>query len=301
MGKVVPISDRWVFKSNRFLKAGLDWTTQMHRVVLMLISQIDRTQEDFGVQRVHISEIEEASGIENPNLYSEGPSIAQALLSQRVEVHTKPEDYDAYNLLSACRYVSGKGYIEARFNPDMREFLLGLKERYTKYLLQQVMQLSSPYSMRIYEILAMYRGIGWVDITVEELRRMFKLEDKYQRWRDLRRYVIESAQDELKEKCDLYFTFAEIRQGRRVTAVKFKIHQRDEQQAAPPQVRRLQSTDDRDAFEVWYDALPVDEQAAFDGQVKAHMQGQPEDLRLWEREMMVEQTRRELWRKAVAE
>lgn len=290
------IPARWVYKSNALIKARYDWTTNVHRVVMILVSQLDREQVEFGYQRVYASEVRSLAGISTHNIYAVMADVAKGLLDLKIEVRRSKNSYSGFNLFSDAHYEEGEGHLKARFNPNMREFLFELKERYTKYQLRQAMQLASPYSIRFYEMCAMMEGIGWITIPLRELRDMFKLTDKYKRWRDLRRYVIDSARDELKEKSDLYFTYTDERQGRSVVAIKLKIHRKSAErkgELAPP--LEVIQEDERDAFEVWFDALSADEQEAFDAEVRRRVQAQYGDVSDRLEVFYVGTIRRQLW------
>lgn len=299
---LAPPSRRWVYKSNALIRSRYDWTTNVHRVVAVLISQLEYGQERFGHQRLYASELQAMTGSRSHSLYADMADLAEALVSLKVEVRQSQHSYSGYNVFSDVHYVEGEGHLRARFNPNMRDFLLELKQRYTRYQLEQVMQLSSPYAIRFYEICAMMEGIGWITLPVDELRRMFKLEDKYKRYRDLRRFVIDTAAGELAAHCDLHFTYTEERRGRRVTAIKLRIHRRrevGEGDASRPVARRPAGgggEDERDAFEVWYDGLAAEEAAAFDERVEervraAHGDGVDAVMRLMYRGQM----QRALW------
>jgi hypothetical protein len=268
---------RWVYKSNAIIRARFDWTAMVHRVVMMLISQLEREQTLFDHQYVYVQDLVRLTGRKGGNLYVEAAEVASTLLDQKLEIRRDDGSYSGYNLFSDAHYLAGQGCIAARFNPHMRDFLLQLKEQYTKYLLQQAMVLSSPYSIRFYEIIKMMEGIGWCDLSVDEIRLMFKLEDKYERWRDLKRYVIDAAQGELREKCDLYFSYTELRRGRTPIGIKLKIHRKQgeaqrtsrapakrktRREASPPPPPAWQSglfEERQDPFEAWLSDLDATE------------------------------------------
>ena len=182
-----------VVKSNDFVKAKLDWTTIEHRIILTMIAQLQKEDSEFDYQKVRLRDLIKRSGSKSNDLYSRAEEICDKLLDQKVKIRDKTEsgdrEYRGYNLMSACKYVEGSGAIRAKFNPDMRPFLLELKRRFTMYRLQFVMRLSSPYAIRLYEIIKMRQDLRFVRMTIEEIRETLSVEDKYDRFTDIKKHV----------------------------------------------------------------------------------------------------------------
>jgi plasmid replication initiation protein len=202
-----------------------------HRVLAMLIADLSRDDERFKTQRIHIRDLIERSGSSSQDLYDRGKEICDRLLDQKVQIQTEQDGrrvYEGYNCLDKCRYVEGSGYIEARFNDSMKPFLLQLKEKFTIYQLESFMRLGSRYSMRIYELLKWMEDLVWLRIRVEELREILSCENKYARFGDFKRRVIERAQSEVNEITDISFTYKVEREGQTPVRINFMIHRQDE-------------------------------------------------------------------------
>ena len=231
---------RRVVKHNDFVKARSNLSKIEHRVIAMLIAQLDREDEAFELQRIRISDLIDKSNSSSQDLYNRGKEICQQLLNQQIHIQ-KEEDgrrvYEGYNALDKIRYVEGDGYIEARFNDSMKPFLLRLKRRFTIYQLEAFMRLQSRYSMRIYELLKMREDLRWLRMPVEELREVLFCEDKYSRFGDFRRRVIERAQSEINEITDINFTYKVEREGQSPVRVNFMIDPNEETSSEMSRVR----------------------------------------------------------------
>ena len=230
-----------VVKHNDLVKARSNLSKIEHRVIAMLIAQLDRDDESFDLQRIHIRDIIEKSGSSSQDLYSRGKEICQRLLNQQIHIQTEEEDgqrvYEGYNALDKIRYAEGDGYIEARFNDSMKPFLLELKRRFTIYQLEAFMQLGSRYSMRIYELLKMREDLRWLRMPIERLRKLLSCEDKYSRFGDFRRRVIERAQSEINETTDISFTYKVEREGQSPVRINFMIGPQNETHSEVDPVR----------------------------------------------------------------
>ena len=230
-----------VVKANQLIRGRINWTKLEHRVVAMLVAQLKKDDEAFEMQRVRISDLMEMAQISSRDIYDRAEEVCRKLLNQKVHVRTTTEDgrrvYQGYNCLSTCRYEEGSGYIEAKFNDDMKPFLLQLKKQFTMYRLENFMQLSSQHSMRVYELIKMREGLRYLCISVEELREVLCCEHTYQRFSDFKRHVLERARQEIKEVCDVYFTYKVERDGRTPVRVNFMIHRKGEDEIFEPVVR----------------------------------------------------------------
>lgn len=220
-----------VVKHNDLVRARSNLSKIEHRVIAMLIAQLDRDDESFDLQRIHIRDIIEKSGSSSQDLYSRGKEICQRLLNQKIQIQTEENGrrvYEGYNALDKIRYVEGDGYIEARFNDSMKPFLLELKRRFTIYQLEAFMQLGSRYSMRVYELLKMREDLRWLRMPIQHLRELLSCEDKYSRFGDFRRRVIERAQSEVNSTTDIAFTYKVEREGQSPVRINFMIAPQEE-------------------------------------------------------------------------
>jgi plasmid replication initiation protein len=216
--------DHFVVKSNRFVTARYDWGLVEQKIVLSLIAQLRKDDEEFDYQRVRMQDIAHVTGTAPQNLYAAGPELATKIASRTVEARNDEDEFHVYTLMSDCRYLKGEGVLLARFNPNMRPLLMQLKKRFTMYRLQFAMRLTSHYSIRLYELIKMREELRRFKVTVDDLRAMLMVEDKYERFTDLKKHVIIPARDEIKKKCDVYFTFKVEREGRTPVRILFMIH-----------------------------------------------------------------------------
>lgn len=231
-----------VVKHNDLVRARSNLSKIEHRVIAMLIAQLDRDDKSFDLQRIHIRDIIEKSGSSSQDLYSRGKEICQRLLNQKIQIQTEENGrrvYEGYNALDKIRYVEGDGYIEARFNDSMKPFLLELKRRFTIYQLEAFMQLGSRYSMRVYELLKMREDLRWLRMPIQHLRELLSCEDKYSRFGDFRRRVIERAQSEVNSTTDITFTYKVEREGQSPLRINFMI---ESQREAAPEIEAVRST-----------------------------------------------------------
>jgi len=113
--------------------------------------------------------------------------------------------------------------VDMYLHPDLKPYILDIKERYTKYFYQSITGLNSMYSVRLYELLKQYEFRKSKNFEIDEFRFILNIWDKYSKYTDFRKRVLLSSQKELLEKTDIAFEFEEIRESRRVVRLDFKI------------------------------------------------------------------------------
>lgn len=123
-----------------------------------------------------------------------------------------------------------QGFLTFKLNPDMKPYILDLTKNFTQYYFENIARLKSSYSIRIYEFLKEYEYIGKRKTTIIELRHFLNIEEnKYKSYKDFKRKTILVAQEELKEKTDIYFEFKEIKTVRKITDIEFFIYKNEKE------------------------------------------------------------------------
>ncbi len=164
-------------------------------------------------------------GVENQAKYTEIPKITKELMKKVFEIEEGNRIIQSA-WLSGTIYEKGTGCVTLKFNPDLKPYMLKLNNMFTQYRLANILSMKSKYSPRIYEILKCneFKKQGYIDLQIEDLRKLLKAENIYPRYNDFKRKIIEQTQRELKKLSDISFDFEEIKTGRKVTSLKFYIH-----------------------------------------------------------------------------
>ena len=239
---VTPARRDWVVKSNDLINARYDWTALQQRMILVMIAQLEPSDEDFGTQRIAIADLVDRAGLSSKAYYERAAEAAEILLDQKIYVRTDAGRWRGYNLLS---YVEPHpGHIDARFNPDMRPFLLQLKRRFTRYILGHVLRFQSPYSVRIYEMAMQFQDIGHRTIPLDDLRETLDVAAKYPRFYDFKRRILDQAVKEIARHTDHVVTYDVVKQGRTPVAVRLHIRGKGAGELAPGEQATLNLSSD---------------------------------------------------------
>ncbi len=214
-----------VKKSNYFImNSSYDLSLEEQKIILTLASMVQPEDEEFKPYKFKIADFIELLGIETQTKYTEIPKITKELMKKVFEIQEGNKLIQTA-WLSGAVYEKGTGYVELTFSPYLKPYMLKLNTMFTQYKLANVLSMKSKYSPRVYEFLKCneFKKQGYIDIEVDELRKLLKSENIYPKYNDFKRYILERAQKELKKMSDISFEFEEIKTGRKVTSIRFYI------------------------------------------------------------------------------
>ena len=112
---------------------------------------------------------------------------------------------------------------------DIIPYISQLREQFTQLMLDDVVDFGSFYSYRVYLMMMQFRSTGICTIKISDLRDTLELKDKYEATKDLRKWVVDTAVDEINEKSPFNVTYEMTKTGRKFThlVLKFKPKKKD--------------------------------------------------------------------------
>ena len=108
------------------------------------------------------------------------------------------------------------------FHENMIPYISQLKQQFTKLNLTDVMGFGSFYSYRVYLMMMQFKETEFCKIHLDDLRNALDLNDKYPLAADLKRWVIDTAVDEINEKSPYSVKYELIKTGRKFTHLELK-------------------------------------------------------------------------------
>jgi len=215
--------DLMVVKSNHLIEAKYKLTHSEQRLVLYIIAHVNPHASLFN--DIYLTTPQMSRIVQKNITFSEAEKLIEGLYRQEIDIlDPETRNRKLMRWVSVAEFNPKKGLARLSFDNEMKPYLLGLKERFTANSLNQVLQLKSAYSIRLYELLSTVRHLRKKSRNFDyvELRAVLGVNEDYD-WYDFKRWVLEPAKKELKESTDVSFTYKEERVSRKVKSVKFNI------------------------------------------------------------------------------
>jgi len=213
-----------ITKSNELIESKYKLTLQQQKIICSLASKIKITDTDFTEYSFYMKELAELLELNQKENYKEVRKVIRSLQTQvfmiNKTVNNVVKKVDI-NWFYKAEYNETKNTVSVKFAEDLKPFLIEVKDNFTSYELGNIVKLNSSYSLRIYEILRSKSFKKKFEIPLNKLYVMIL--NKYERYTDFKKNVLEKCKDELAEKTDINFSYTEIKTGRKVTSIEFNI------------------------------------------------------------------------------
>jgi plasmid replication initiation protein len=218
-------NENWVFQSNKLIEASYTLTVTEQKMVRLLASMIKKDDDDFKEYKFKAKDLIKLLNTSDSRFYRDIDNITDLLMQRIIKIReVSTRGFEKYHWVDVAKYRDG--VLTLKINKDLKPFYLSL-DWYTKYQLKNIMQFKSTYSFRLYELLKQYEGIGYRELTIEQLRTILDIgKDQYPKYANLKQKVINVAVDEINKNTDIYILFTpqqEIKTARKVTSIKFII------------------------------------------------------------------------------
>lgn len=238
-----------VVKDNSLINASYSLGLVEQRIMLLAIVEARETGQGIDTDtflEVHAQHYADRFDINVNNAYSMLSEATQTLFNRQVtytvhdEKRNKPEKR-VVRWVSGISYVEGAGVVKLRFAPEVVPLITRLEKNFTSYELEQVKNLNT-YATRLYEILASWRSVGKVTITLKELRNNLGLIDEYSRLEAFKRRVLDLAVSQINEYTDIKAQYEQHKNGRVITGFtfKFKVKKTKEKISAKVEADRIE-------------------------------------------------------------
>lgn len=232
-----------IVKSNQVVEASYTLTTIEQRLLLSAIAQIPKGESvtDEYVYPVSVEDLKRF-GANETTAYRDLKEGLNRLFDRSIILRLGDQTRRT-RWVQMIDYLDSKGIVGVRFSKDILPFISNLSTEFTKYLASDLIGITSAHAIRLYELLVQYRSIGKREISIEDLRWMFELQDKYPVWSDLKRWVIDQSLKEINNFSPITVTYDTKKTGKKITSVVFKFQ--DKKALKAPKGKASSSNDER--------------------------------------------------------
>jgi len=232
ISKVLKSKTSKVYKNKKLNTANFgNFTHNDYQIFLHLVSKIGGVDE-FGkylqpeqLQREHILTAQEFSEVFNANVDNSYKVLRKAvdkLMKTDIKIE-KPEDKGIVriNVCSKAEYNKNEGRISIKFTDDIMPYLAQVRKKFVLYNLKEIANFGSLYTTRLYELIQEFKDTGYMIKSVAQLREMFAVGNNFKLYGDLKKRTFEHACKEINDHYKMNLGFEEIKEGRKIVAVKF--------------------------------------------------------------------------------
>lgn len=226
---------RLVVKDNSLIDASFNLSLVEQRLMLLAIVEARELQSltpDTPIE-VKATAYRDQYKTDESNAYSQLADATKQLFNRQFSYIDRYADTDAVTVsrwVNEVTYVNDKGIVVMYLNRNVISMISRLEANFTQYLLEQVSDFKSKYSIRLYELLIKYRDIGVSKkFEIAELRSKLGLENnEYKAMSDFKGAVLDKAIKEISDKADIQIKYEQFKEGRKVSHILFKFVKKKE-------------------------------------------------------------------------
>ena len=217
-----------LMKHNALIKARYDINTYENKLFILLLYKLQKINETTCKCLITTSQIK---NMLNARTVRNKKEISTLLVELRKRsIYFKIGDkWGEYGFINGHEYDKRTDTFEITASEKVYSLLRDyMKVGYTPINLQIWLSLKSSYSQRFYDLLRLWSNTKTIiNYTIEELREILMLENKYEEYRDFKRRVVTPSVKELNETGYFEIDIKENKVGRKVVSIDFIVKDLD--------------------------------------------------------------------------
>lgn len=226
-----------VVKTNKFVSAVQSLSLFEARLLQLAIIDAREKGEGLSLDKpltITAERYAEAFDINKKNAYEMLKKAEESLFNRRFQFLDEEENEDVKTRwIVEARYPKNKGYIKITLSPVVVRHITridGKLEFFTKYLLKNTIKFKSVYSIRLYELVCMWKNEPKKKpyFELNTFRGQLGVEDnQYKAMSDFKKYVLDKAVKEINTNSDLKIDYKQVKDGRLIIGFEFSIKQKN--------------------------------------------------------------------------
>ena len=229
-----------IYKDNKLNQANFgNFTHNDYQVFLHLVSKIGGVDEigkylqPEQLKREHVLTAKEFSEVFNTDIDNSYRYLKKAidkLMKTDIKVErSENNSIVRINICSQAEYKKREGSIIIQFTDSIMPYLSQVRQKFVLYNLKEIADFNSLYTTRLYELIQQFKDTGYLVKSLEQLREVFAVGDKFKKYNHFKNRTFDHACKEINANYEMNLKYEEIKEGRKIVAVKFvfkktKIH-----------------------------------------------------------------------------
>jgi plasmid replication initiation protein len=219
-----------VVKDNALVSASYYLSLVEQRLILLGIVEARNNQSQDNEFIIHVNSYISAFNVDDSTAYL---TIKEACKRLRGRYFTYQRlingnlEQTESNWVQSVSYAINSSYVKIKFTDDVMPLITNLERHFTSYQLEQVKDLTSIYSIRLYELLISWKQKKKVELSLAELRLKLGIEpDEYKAMNNFKAKVLDLAVSQINEHTDITAKYDQHKQGRTITGFTFTFKQK---------------------------------------------------------------------------
>jgi plasmid replication initiation protein len=225
-------------QANIFTSAKQDFHLIEKRIIYKIIETIrheyitknQRVQKDLFDNifiKIEVSKLKAVS--ENLDLVY---SYAKKLRQKDVPI-MENDRFITVGFINWAEHKKNSEFLEIEVSKKFVPYIVEMAKHFTTYSLTAALSLKSVYSQRFFELCNQWKNEGVFTLTLDQLRKMLSIEDKYKTWKDLNKCVLTVAHKEIKNlysegTSNVCFDYKiKEKKGKRIVSLEFTVYSKD--------------------------------------------------------------------------
>jgi len=221
------VSKNIVIKDNALINATYSLSLTEQRILLLSIVLARKNNQVIDHNeylRIHANDFDEAFDVDKKNVYRDLKTACNTLFRREFS-YTQGRTIIRSHWLQSSKYHEDSGEIEILFARELIPFVELIEEKlcYTKYFLEDVAKMTSPYAIRLYELIIAWKSTHKTPIfELQEFRNRLGVgTNEYNRMYDFKRFVLDVAINQINELSNIQIKVTQHKKGRSITGFSF--------------------------------------------------------------------------------
>lgn len=224
-----------LMKNNILVKARYHLTSIQSNVLIVILYELQKDakrgmsctihRKDF-INIISSNDKKTVNGIKQ--LLNE--LMKEVIYFKEIKENGKNAIWGKYNLISGYEYDDETEEFTVACSERVYDLLVSYLEiGYTPINVENYLVLKNSYAKRMYDLLRLWSGTkNKINYTISELKELLMLENKYNKYSDFKRKVIDSSVNELNKTNIFEIAYKENKTGRKVTNIDFFVKDLDD-------------------------------------------------------------------------
>lgn len=219
-----------VVKDNALVSASYYLSLAEQRLILLGIVEARNNQSKDNEFIIHVNSYISAFGVDDSTAYLTIKEACKRLRGRYFTydrlVNGSIEEVES-NWIQSIAYATNSSYVKIKFTEAVMPLITNLEKHFTSYQIEQVKDLTSIYSIRLYELLISWKKTKKVELPLADLRLKLGIEpNEYKAMNNFKAKVLDLAINQINEHTDITAKYVQVKTGRQITGFIFTFKQK---------------------------------------------------------------------------